>query len=133
MTSLYRFGFCCLVLLACLAGCGSDGLTEISGTVTFNGQPVEKGNISFLPADGKGPTAAATIAAGKYSVKIAPGQKKVAIEGYKVLGQQHLRPNDPTSPKIDSLEEILPPRFNTQTELTREITGDESTYDFDLK
>ncbi len=133
MTSFYRFGLCFLILFVCFAGCGSDGLTEIAGTVTFNGQPVEKGNIAFLPPDGQGPTAAATIADGKYSLKIAPGQKKVNIEGYKVVGQQHLRPNDPKSPVIDTLEQILPPRYNTKSELTREITWGEKTYDFDLK
>ena len=82
--------------MACLAGCGrSDGLTEISGTVSYDGQPVKKGTITFLPADGKGPTAATLIADGKYSVKVAPGKKLVKIEGYKVIGQHPFSPNNP--------------------------------------
>jgi hypothetical protein len=35
------------------AGCGQEGISryEISGTVTFQGQPVPEGNIAFEPVD----------------------------------------------------------------------------------
>src|SRR3954471_10783533 len=36
-----------------LGGCGGDplGRHAISGTVTFNGAPLEKGNVSFTPTE----------------------------------------------------------------------------------
>lgn len=121
-----------MVLL--LSACGSDGgLTEISGVVSYAGQPVQKGSINFLPSDGKGPTAAAIIAGGKYSVKVAPGRKQVTVEGHKIVGQRHLNRNDPRSPIVDTLEQILPERYNTKTELTREISSSAVTYDFALE
>ena len=115
------------------AGCGhGDGLVQIGGGVTYDGQPVKNGTISFLPPDGNGPTAAAIIADGKYSVKVAPGQKLVQIEGFKVIGHRHYVPNDPTSPLVDIQEQILPERYNTKSELTCEITAGTHVYDFTL-
>lgn len=130
-----RVGAACgFILLLCLSGCGRrDGLTEITGAVTYDGQPVQKGTISLLPADGQGPTAAAIIANGKYSVKIAPGTKKVKIEGFKVTGQERYKPNDPTSPMVDIQVQILPERYNAKSELTRDIASGAGTLDFALE
>lgn len=68
-----------------LAGCGqSTGTAE--GEVTYEGQPVEKGQIAFLPADGKGPQAGGAIVNGRYRVAdLAPGPKIVKIEGVKAV------------------------------------------------
>jgi hypothetical protein len=68
---------CILVLVVCGGGCQRDGPTEINGIIVFDGQPLGKGNIAFMPADGQGPTAAAIVADGKYSVRIAPGNIRV--------------------------------------------------------
>jgi hypothetical protein len=123
-----------LAALTCLGGCGRNGgLTEISGTVSYDGQSVKKGIITFMPANGNGPTAAATIVDGKYSLKIAPGEKLVRIEGYKVVGQRRYSPNNPNSPMVDMQEQILPDRYNKKSELTREITPSLRTCDFVLE
>ncbi len=123
---------CGIAVMACLTGCGrSDGLTEISGNVSYDGQPVKQGTIIFLPADGMGPTAGTLIADGRYSVKVAPGKKLVKIEGYKVIGQHPFSPHNPRI--VVDQEQILPPRYNTQSELTREITSGERRCDFALE
>jgi hypothetical protein len=120
------------VALLTLAGCGSDGKREISGAVTFDGQPLAQGTIDFVPADGEGPTAAARIAEGKYTLEVQPGKKKVVIHGYRETGQRHAVPDDPNSPLVPILEEIVPARYHSPTELLREITGDGSTVDFEV-
>jgi hypothetical protein len=123
-----------LALIACLAGCGRrDGLTSISGTIAYDGQPVKKGTVTFVPADGNGPTAAAPIVDGKYSVKILPGRKLVRIEAFKVTGTRRYSRGNPNSPMVDMQEQILPARFNTKSKLTREIAPTESVYDFALE
>lgn len=125
---------CGFVLVLCLSGCGPrDGLTQISGTVSYDGQPVAKGNISLMPVDGVGPSAAAIITDGKYKVKIAPGSKRVKIEAFKVVGKELYRPNDPTSGMVDALEQYLPERYNTKSELTRDVTNGIGTLDFSLE
>jgi hypothetical protein len=123
---------CCTVLMASLVGCGrGDGLMAISGTVSYDGKPLEKGVISFVPADGKGPTAASPISDGKYSVKVAAGKKMVKIESYKVLGQHPFSRNNPRI--VIDQEQILPPRYNTKSELTREIASSDHNCNFALE
>ncbi len=68
----------CASLLS--SGCGGGGGSSVSGTVTFNGQPVEKGLISFYSADGKGTPVGGPISGGKYTVKNVPvGKAKVEV------------------------------------------------------
>jgi hypothetical protein len=67
--------------LACLLalGCGGKGST-VTGTVTFNGQPLEKGYITFNPTEGKGAPVGAEIVKGKYTAaNVAPGKNKVLV------------------------------------------------------
>jgi len=119
-----------MLLLA--VGCGGDGRVEIGGTVTLDGVPIENGTISFQPADGDGPTAEALITGGRYTVEVAVGQKKVAIQGYKVVGQQHVFPDDPTSPMTSKTEPIVPTKYNTDSTLTFEVTKATDDANFDL-
>jgi len=72
-----------------LAGCGqSSGTAE--GEVTYEGQPVEKGQIMFLPADGKGPTTGGAIRNGRYTVAdLTPGPKIVQIDAVKAVEFAH--------------------------------------------
>src|SRR5262245_50489194 len=73
------------VLILCLAsvlGCGGNGST-VSGTVTFNGEPIENGHINFYPADGKGAPVGGEIKNGKYTAKnVTPGKNKVEVISY---------------------------------------------------
>jgi hypothetical protein len=60
-----------------LAGCGASTAT-VSGEVTYDGQPVGDGYITFTPADGKGNDAGAPISGGRYTVTGLPPGPKVA-------------------------------------------------------
>jgi hypothetical protein len=132
MSNELRFAACGLVLMACLVGCGrGGGLTAITGTVTYDGKTLEKGLISFVPADGNGPTAAAPIADGKYAVKVAPGKKLVKVEAYQVTGQHPFSRYNPRI--VVEQKQIIPPRYNTKSELTRDITPVDRTCDFTLE
>lgn len=69
------------VVLGVLAlGCGSDA-GSVTGSVTYDGKPVENGYITFTPADGKGTMVAGPINKGRYSIENVPlGSKIVKIE-----------------------------------------------------
>ncbi len=127
---LRRVGLLLFLLLLLPAGCSDNGLVEVTGRVTCDDKPLEKGTISFLPADGKGPTAAAIIEQGDYSVEVAPGEKKVEILGYKTAGKRRYDENDPSSPMLDINEQIVPERFNTKTKLTCQIEAGAGPHDF---
>ncbi len=70
------------VALLAAAGCGSSA--HLSGNVSYDGQPVENGTITFVPADGRGPTAGALITQGRYRARdLSPGSKVVQIHGFR--------------------------------------------------
>ena len=55
-------------LLICGCG-GAGGRQSIEGTVTLDGKPLEKGQITFVPQSGtQGPTAGAEIIAGRFAI-----------------------------------------------------------------
>jgi hypothetical protein len=123
---------CCCLAFLLFAGCGpSDGMVQVSGTVSLDGQPLDKGAITFTPTDGKSPTAGATIEAGKYTTRVPKGTSKVSITSPKEVGKRKLY-NTPDSPETPIIEERIPAKYNQTTELTREINGD-ATLDFELK
>ncbi len=68
----------CLLVVFAAAGCGQDGPQryEVSGTVTYNGQPLPYGDIHFDP-DSKqgnhGPGAVAPIRGGSYATPSGKG------------------------------------------------------------
>ena len=53
----------------------------------------------------------------KYSAKLQPGDKRVAITSPKVIGKKKMY-DTPDSPVVDVTEELLPKRYNAQSELT---------------
>ena len=72
-------------ILATLVGCGGGGdqpkFANVSGTVTYNGKPLEKGQITFS-TEGRAP-AAADIVDGKYTGQAMVGQNRVAIAAFR--------------------------------------------------
>jgi hypothetical protein len=124
----------CLLGLTIFVGCGGGGPgATVEGSVTLDGQPVQNGTISFVPADGKTASAGGKIADGKYSVAVPPGPKRVEIAASKVVGQRPAYAGDPNSPMIDITESIIPPRYNAQSELTFEVKAGDNQKDFALK
>ncbi len=80
-----------LMLLLVLGGCESKPkLTEISGTVTFKGQPIPAGDVSFTPevSVAGGQLQMYMVKDGKYDstqtpgMGLLPGKYKVRINGY---------------------------------------------------
>ena len=58
-----------LLLGSVLAGCGSDGRFSVSGSVTYDGEPVAKGEIGFVANGADADTYAGTeIVDGHYTV-----------------------------------------------------------------
>ncbi len=58
----------------------------VVGTVTYNGEAVEKGSIAFMPADGKGQPFGAMIVDGRYVAdKPTAGKRIATIRGLKKI------------------------------------------------
>jgi hypothetical protein len=89
MRSLIRLLVGGAAALALAAGCSSPPeMAHLSGKVTFKGQPVPAGWISFTPEAGKGPVKVCQIKDGVYDSSrenppgIHPGKNLVKIAGF---------------------------------------------------
>jgi hypothetical protein len=114
---------CWLILMAGIAGCAQSGpeLATVSGRVTVDGKPVENLDITFQPDEMRPASYARTDASGHYEL----GYKR-GVTG-ALLGQHTVR--------IRSLAANAPQiaeKFNTQSELRREVIAGENVFDFDV-
>lgn len=71
------------VLATVALGCNSSA-TTVTGQVTYEGKPVQKGAISFMPTDGQGPSCGGSIVNGRYTAQLSPGKKIVRVVETKV-------------------------------------------------
>jgi hypothetical protein len=117
--------YCCF-----LAGCGGSGPQSVSGTVTVNGQPLAAGEIQFEPTDATKGADAGQIKDGQFSFKAKPGSVKVKITAMRDTGKTVV---GAMGEQLPAMEQYLPPKYNTATELTAEVkSGGGNKYTFAL-
>jgi hypothetical protein len=120
------------MLVFAASGCSSEtSRGTVHGTVTFDGALLANGLIRFVPADGRSPTAEATILDGNFTAQVPVGEKRVSISAAKVVGKRQVY-ETPDSPTIDVIEELLPARYNLRSELTFTVTPGRQQQDFEL-
>jgi len=135
-------GTMCLAATAICSGCG-QGPVVVSGAVTYRGQPVSRGAITFTPIEGtEAATTMAAIEDGKYSIEPAralpPGTYRVSITAVRggssrVIGAAAR--NDIAPPPDPATEQqYIPAKYNMQSELKIIVAGDSkvATHDFAL-
>lgn len=108
-------------------GCGGPTEIVVKGTVTFEGEPVETGEIVFIPTNGEGAVGAGPITNGEFSFVASPGDKKVEITANKVSEK-------PAPDGLPNYVPYIPKKYNTATTLTATVENKaENTFTFDLK
>ena len=145
----YLLLFYCCVLLAtgCPPKVDEEGKKNVSGTVTFDGNPVKIGSLQFTPIDTKPREGAipiggtANIKNGKYELKrdlgLYPGTYRIRINAPFFFdpktGNEVSEEEARTRPDDFQGKELIPDKYNTKT--TLEITvGEEKnqTHHFEL-
>ncbi len=125
-----------IVAMATLfVGCsGRDGaeVYPVSGTVSFNGEPVKLGDIVFEPETTGLAADGGQIVDGKYQCQAKAGRLKVRITASREI------PGKSTvgamGEKLGQREEYIPAQFNSNTELIAEVDeSPDNKIDFDLK
>jgi hypothetical protein len=107
------------LFLVAACGCGPATGT-VSGKVTIDGQPLDKGIISFAAAEGTAQPATADITNGHYSATMQAGKKFVQISAPISVGK--IKVSDaPGAQPDDKWEERLPPKFNSESKLEFEV------------
>lgn len=123
-----------LALLAATAAVGceqpTDGLSTVTGVVMVDGEPAEHGTLALAPVGANSRRIGATIKDGSFSLMAAPGKARVMIHVPRRVGQQPSR--DPNEPPLPIMEEALPARFNSNSELVIEVQPGKSEHNFDL-
>src|SRR5262249_5814225 len=128
MSQAVRTTLMMVAVAVTVAGCAGGDRTPrvpVSGTVTLNGQPLESGQITFIPDTGENVVGTA-IKNGRYSLARSegpsPGSHRVNIWSQAPTGKKV--PSDPETPGselIDETREVLPARYNKKTELKKDI------------
>ncbi len=129
-----RFVFLASALLsAAVTGCAPPG-TNLSGTVTLDGRPVEAATVQFYPAAGDGQTSHAfTDKTGKFFARVSPVPLVVTISKSALTGEKIQ--SFPDTPPVDVMEESLALRYsdrkNTELKVTP-VEGKTTVADFAL-
>jgi hypothetical protein len=146
------------------AGCGGNPdskYAKVEGTITYKQQPVDGANVSFLPVDANGESAAGkTDASGKFSLtssQAVKGGQGLLPGEYRVLVSKSVTPVDPDEEAFSqgkitydelqtrksaksqipspSAKDLLPEKYKQpgKTDLTATVEkGKVSTFNFDL-
>jgi hypothetical protein len=137
------------ILAMVLAGCGGPNPEEVTlvranGTVTLDGEPLENAIVVFEAANGVF-SYARTDSRGRYVLRfdskemgVTPGKKTVRISmNRRIFGlnsKDEGAPDDPAGGSFPKQPpERVPRKYNSQSELSTEVTPDRTTYDFDLR
>lgn len=124
------------ILIAFVAGCEKDGMNpiDVSGKVTWKGEPVDGGKIRFFPIPATaGPVTGSHIVKGQYAAvghgAVPPGNYRVEITWIHELPIP-AGADDAATPT----EEAIPAKYNTESELTLEVPPNAKTltHNFDL-
>jgi hypothetical protein len=121
-----------LVFLGCSDATG--GRYEVSGSVTFNGQPLDQGVVMFVGVDQDKTQASAMVTNGKYQIPkaqgLVPGKYRVAISAPDGKSPTD-RDAAPGPTGNFTSKDRIPPKYNTESTLEVEVkSGAENKFDF---
>jgi hypothetical protein len=125
MNRLKSFALLFAVLSLSVAGCSQGPkFGDVTGQVTLDGKPIENGIIRFFPIDGNTGAGSSAVTKGQYAAKHVPVNKfRVEINASNV----------PAAPVEGTVyPEIIPVRYNAQSELTAEVAEGSNQKDFSL-
>jgi hypothetical protein len=111
--------------LLALAGCGSDAkLVGVAGTVTYKGEPLDSGTVTFFTTDPPAPAGGALVTNGKFKIDaergLAPGTYRVQISSPRGVAER--TPEQIAAGASAPARERIPAKYNTASQLTVEVT-----------
>jgi hypothetical protein len=115
-----------VAFLFLIAGCGKSGpqIAPVHGRVTLAGQPLASADIRFQPDGPERPSVGSTDSDGRYELIFKRGQPGA------VVGQHTVRIW--VSAEVVRNPPIIASRFDTKSELRREVKSGDNEFDFDV-
>ena len=146
--------FTALAVAIGVVGCGKDdgapAYTNVSGTVTYNGKPLEKGIITFS-TDGR-PPSAMDVVDGKFAGQAMVGSNKVAVSAFRKSSKERKIPASAqaqykayqamnkggasgTSEQFDpTMEDYIPAEWGQESKQIRVVEpGGANNFQFEIK
>lgn len=122
------------------SGCGSPTgppRGAVEGSVILDGKPLPSGSIMFRPTAGtKGPSSGTAIVDGRFHLSAIDGPvvgyTRVEVYAPRRTGRKVPPPLRNSAETIDEIIELIPPRYNTQSTLQREVKPGNNILDFNL-
>ena len=126
------FAFALLLVVGC--GQPGDGRLPVSGTVTWEGEPMDGGNIVFVPIS-KGRSSSGTVVQGKFNLPaergLPPGDYRVQITLEQETGKERVFQGD--GPDAVSLtRQVIPKKYNRESTLELKVVEPPVTANFEL-
>jgi hypothetical protein len=109
-----------------MVGCSESGpqIAPVHGRITLDGRPLANADIRFQPAGPERPSVGRTDNDGHYELMYKRGEPGA------VVGQHTIRIW--VSREVVRNPPIIAARFDTKTELHREVKPDQNEFDFDV-
>ncbi|MCR9210011.1 hypothetical protein [Rhodopirellula europaea] len=118
-----------LILTGCPAPSGLE-LYPVTGTVTFEGKPIDTGRIQFRTASEERRSFSAAIENGNYEIETLTGPMTVEVRASRLIEGKFDKSNpDELTP---AGEMYIPQKYNSRTELTADVPAGGDTIDFNL-
>jgi hypothetical protein len=112
----------------------------VTGTVTLDGQLLQRGSVTLIPVndkgDSEGPGALGRInTQGNYEIKqgLRAGKYRIEIQSARTISGKKVR--NPTIPShfVEEEVSVVPEEYNTKSTLIRQVRRGANVLDFDLK
>jgi hypothetical protein len=143
-----------VLILAAVVGCEQgekQSYANVSGTVKYNGQPIEKGKITFA-VEGR-PPSTIDIVDGKFTGSAMVGQNKVSVSAKRkgtmqvvrgkedaenqIKGYMEKKKGEFGGPPADydpTMVEYIPPEWGSQSTQTRVVeAGADNKFEIEIK
>ena len=130
----WGFPLAALFALAAAVGCSKEGGVALEGKITYGGEPIDVGTITFLPISGDGIKSGGLIEKGAYKVDAkvgpSPGPHRVEIRWAKPTGKKS---KNEYGEEIERRQEGLPDKYHAQSTLTADIKPGKNVIGFELE
>lgn len=115
-----------VAFLIVVAGCGGSGpkIAPVQGRITLDGRPLANADIRFQPDGPERPSIGRTDSEGRYELMFKRGQPGA------VVGQHTVRIW--VSPEVVAHPPIIAAKFDTKSELRREVKAEDNEFEFDV-
>ena len=131
----FRDGRALSLFLAALSGCGGDNsppLASVKGSVSLDGKPVPHAVVRFQPEGKEGPSYAETGDDGQYELAFSR-TKKGAVQGRHRVRVTTASLSTDSQGRETETPELIPAKYNAQSQLTFEVKPGENHYDIPLE